>query len=238
MNKVSKCNIFHTTLQYFNEYVRLTFEKMSVTLTDMDDLSRTQQATRENILEAAIALMSERGFHRVSVQEIGKKAGICEKTVFRYFPAKTDLLTGIIRYRAYAEELKLRFEKQCTWDLAHDLHLAAQLFLTVTKKKWHAFRAYLSALDSIDTNSEDFRQNSLATQEMLSQYLEEMKQQGKVRDNGDTTEMARSFTNILHGYNLMYCLNDNEARWKTLLVSLNKTIDLFVRDFSATNIYE
>ncbi len=45
----------------------------------MEQMTRIQQNTLRKIVEAAIELMSEKGFHRVSVQEVGKKAGICEK---------------------------------------------------------------------------------------------------------------------------------------------------------------
>lgn len=122
----------------------------------MEQMTRVQQNTLRKIVEAAIELMSEKGFHRVSVQEVGKKAGICEKTVFRYFATKKSLLDEIIRYREYASELKKEFENRKTWDLAHDLKLAARLYFQATKAKRNAFRAYLSALDSVDTNGDDF----------------------------------------------------------------------------------
>ena len=66
----------------------------------MEQMTRVQQNTLRKIVEAAIELMSEKGFHRVSVQEVGKKAGICEKTVFRYFATKKSLLDEIIRVKA------------------------------------------------------------------------------------------------------------------------------------------
>ena len=107
----------------------------------MEQMTRVQQNTLRKIVEAAIELMSEKGFHRVSVQEVGKKAGICEKTVFRYFATKKSLLDEIIRYREYASELKKEFENRKTWDLAHDLKLAARLYFQATKAKRNAFRA-------------------------------------------------------------------------------------------------
>lgn len=99
----------------------------------MEQMTRVQQNTLRKIVEAAIELMSEKGFHRVSVQEVGKKAGICEKTVFRYFATKKSLLDEIIRYREYASELKREFENRKTWDLAHDLKLAARLYFQATE---------------------------------------------------------------------------------------------------------
>lgn len=92
-----------------------------------------------------------KGGRRVSVQEVGNKAGICEKTVFRYFATKKSLLDEIIRYREYDSELKRKFESGRIWELEHDLKLAARLYFQATKAKRNTFRAYLSALDSVDT---------------------------------------------------------------------------------------
>lgn len=210
----------------------LDFEKMSVILTDMKGMSLIQQKTALGIIEAAIELMSQRGFHRVSVQEIGDKAGICEKTVFRYFPTKKDLLTGVIRYKSYALVLKDDFEKLRQWDLEHDLHLAARLYLMVTRAKRDAFRAYLSALDSIDTNGDDFLKDTREMLAFLLDYMEKMQQKGKVKE-GNAKVMVSAFINTLHGYMLMYCLNNNEESWKAKEDSVNLTIDMFIHGFSS-----
>ncbi|MBT9450318.1 TetR/AcrR family transcriptional regulator [Akkermansia glycaniphila] len=203
---------------------------MSVTLTDMEHLSPTQKKTMIRIVEAAIELMSEKGFHRVSVQEIGNKAGLCEKTVFRYFPSKTELLTGIIRYRAYAKELKEEFTRACRWELGHDLRLAARLYLQATSAKRNAFRAYLSALESVDTNGDDYLKSAREMLAFLHDYMLRMQQLGRVRE-GDAELMARTFINTLHGYMLMYCLNDDRKVWQSKVDSLRLTIDLFIQGF-------
>jgi AcrR family transcriptional regulator len=50
------------------------------------------QQTREAIVDAAAALFSERGFDAVSVQQIARRAGVVEKTVFNHFPVKEGLV--------------------------------------------------------------------------------------------------------------------------------------------------
>lgn len=197
----------------------------------MEPVTPTQQKTLRRIVEAAIGLMSERGFHRVSVQEVGKKAGICEKTVFRYFATKKSLLDAIIKYRAYASELKREFERGRKWELEHDLKLAARLYFRATKAKRHAFRAYLSALDSVDANGEEFLRDPRELRAFLCDYMVAMQEKGRVRE-GDACLMVRAFVNMLHGYMLMYCLNDDGNAWQAKVESMNLTIDLFIRGFS------
>ncbi|MFD9881927.1 TetR family transcriptional regulator [Streptomyces alboflavus] len=51
-----------------------------------------KRRTYEAVSEAAIALFLERGFEKVSVAEVAAAAEISKPTLFRYFPAKEDLV--------------------------------------------------------------------------------------------------------------------------------------------------
>ncbi|MFG3280771.1 TetR family transcriptional regulator [Streptomyces sp. NPDC048111] len=53
---------------------------------------RKRRQTFEAVSEAAIGMFLERGFDKVSVAEIAAAAGISKPTLFRYFPAKEDLV--------------------------------------------------------------------------------------------------------------------------------------------------
>jgi AcrR family transcriptional regulator len=53
---------------------------------------RKKQQTRDEIARAALKLFTKRGFDAVTVAEVAAAAGVSEKTVFNYFPAKEDLV--------------------------------------------------------------------------------------------------------------------------------------------------
>jgi AcrR family transcriptional regulator len=53
---------------------------------------RKKQQTREEISRVALKLFTKRGFDAVTVAEVAEAAGVSEKTVFNYFPAKEDLV--------------------------------------------------------------------------------------------------------------------------------------------------
>ncbi|MFV2121006.1 TetR family transcriptional regulator [Streptomyces sp. Act-28] len=53
---------------------------------------RKRARTHRAISDAAIALFLERGFDRVSVAEVAAAAEVSKPTLFRYFPAKEDLV--------------------------------------------------------------------------------------------------------------------------------------------------
>ncbi len=56
------------------------------------DMSRWQPNTRERLTGAAIELYCERGFDQTTVAEIAERAGLTERTFFRYFADKREVL--------------------------------------------------------------------------------------------------------------------------------------------------
>ncbi|PXY26698.1 TetR family transcriptional regulator [Prauserella sp. PE36] len=60
----------------------------------------TQPSRREQLLTAAAELFRKRGFTAVSMEDIGKAAGIAGPSVYRHFPSKAGLLSAIGRRAA------------------------------------------------------------------------------------------------------------------------------------------
>ena len=53
-----------------------------------------RQEVRRRIEEAAYRLFAERGYAQTTTAEVAAAAGVSARTLFRYFPAKVDLLFG------------------------------------------------------------------------------------------------------------------------------------------------
>jgi AcrR family transcriptional regulator len=61
-------------------------------------LSRTEQRETD-ILDGAIVLFGEEGFHNVTTRKIAARAGVSEGTLFNYFSSKTELMRAILILR-------------------------------------------------------------------------------------------------------------------------------------------
>ena len=59
--------------------------------TKPDRRTRKRLATRQSILDAATCLFFERGFDRVTIDEIAEAADVGRMTVFNHFPRKEDM---------------------------------------------------------------------------------------------------------------------------------------------------
>jgi len=50
---------------------------------------------RADIMQAALGLIAERGFHATPMAEIAEKAGVAVGTIYRYFDNKDMLITEL-----------------------------------------------------------------------------------------------------------------------------------------------
>ena len=57
-------------------------------------MGRWEPDSRGRLEEAALALYGERGFENTTVAEIAARAGLTERTFFRYFADKREVLFG------------------------------------------------------------------------------------------------------------------------------------------------
>jgi AcrR family transcriptional regulator len=68
---------------------------MSATAVIYDlDMSRWEPNARGRLEQAAMELYSERGFEQTTVAEIARRAGLTERTFFRHFADKREVLFG------------------------------------------------------------------------------------------------------------------------------------------------
>ncbi len=66
---------------------------------------------KEQILNAAVKLISERGFHNATTDTIAKEAGVASGTIYNYFKTKEEILGAIFervyeQKKAFLEELR------------------------------------------------------------------------------------------------------------------------------------
>ena len=107
---------------------------------------------RQLIINAAVEVIAEHGYHGAQVSRIAKQAGVADGTIYRYFKNKDDILFGMFEYKvdqlmaameqtltaasSPEEQLKIFVRNHVEW-LALDQSLAAcvQLELRQSKKE-------------------------------------------------------------------------------------------------------
>lgn len=88
---------------------------------------RRAAARPDEILEAALAVFTDRGFDAARVEDVAQRAGISKAGVYLYFPSKTALLEALIE--AHVSPLAAQVEKLAEFGAANPamaLHLVAR----------------------------------------------------------------------------------------------------------------
>jgi AcrR family transcriptional regulator len=81
------------------------------------------QSRRRQIMAAAIACFARDGFHRTTMQDIVAESGLSAGAIYRYFPAKEDIVAAIAAEHHAREAAVLTNAEAATAarDLLHDL---------------------------------------------------------------------------------------------------------------------
>ena len=98
---------------------------------------------RQQILDAAAACFSRRGFHQTTMQDICEEAGLSPGAVYRYFRSKEELIEGIsgLRQQQNADAIQAAIDKGNTIDALDEL--IRYFFIEVEPDMWQGTCALL-----------------------------------------------------------------------------------------------
>ncbi|MFI9026182.1 TetR/AcrR family transcriptional regulator [Streptomyces sp. NPDC053560] len=106
------------------------------------DAARRSERSRRAIFDAALSLVGEVGYQRLTIEGIAGRAGVGKQTIYRWWPSKADVLLDAFTAEADVEGHATGLPD--TGDLAADLK--AVLRATVDEFRDPAFQAPYRAL--------------------------------------------------------------------------------------------
>jgi AcrR family transcriptional regulator len=117
---------------------------------DVGRRQRKKQQTREALVEAAMELFAAKGYEHTAVREITDEVDVSERTFFRYFASKEDLVLSFVRdgQAAFAAALAARPAEEDPLTAARS---AFHLSLRQVPGGEQALPTYLSAMRMVDT---------------------------------------------------------------------------------------
>ncbi|QGQ45360.1 TetR/AcrR family transcriptional regulator [Metabacillus sediminilitoris] len=143
-------------------------------------VSNRKQDTTEKIITAAIDLFSKNGYNGVTTEEIAKEAGFSEKTLFRHFQSKQNLLEQAIDRYHYAEEMRAIFDSKLTWNLKEDLLLISQNYHRIMHRNRKMLRIIMKVGENVPGLHQYSHRHPQALKDFLTNYFAEMKNRKKM----------------------------------------------------------
>jgi len=142
----------------------------------------TSKGTAEKIIEAALHLVSEKGYTAATTKAIAELAGVNEVTIFRHFGNKRGILKAIIEQFSYYPLLQQELNKNVTWDLETDLlNFSIKHFNFLMSIKDFVMIGFKEAMQFPEIN-EEIANIPLHIKTELIYYFQEMHDRGKIRE--------------------------------------------------------
>lgn len=100
-------------------------------------------ARRNQILDAATTVFAEKGFHRATIKDIARQAGIADGTIYTYFASKTGVLLAILHRLNETTEREQQFAQGSEQDVRSFFRAYLQQRMALLWPNAEVFRAVL-----------------------------------------------------------------------------------------------
>ncbi|MFJ7509621.1 TetR/AcrR family transcriptional regulator [Peribacillus simplex] len=182
------------------------------------------EKTREKILKISLKLFSEKGYDKVTVDEIVKKSGTSKGSFYQHFSAKSDIfLVRFIEVDDYYREVFRSFPV--------DMDATEKLFIFICKLMRFLEEEmgknlmkviYSSALDSKEHTY--FLNSNRSLFQIIRSLVEEAKEQNNIDTDQSVNEISQLIIQSLMGIIYHWGLNNSEQSLESLSIPLTKTI--------------
>ncbi|MCC3863600.1 TetR/AcrR family transcriptional regulator [Terrisporobacter petrolearius] len=160
---------------------------------------------QENILVAAVELISEKGYEKVSTAEIAKRAGVAEGTIFRQYKTKKDLLDAIF-IPSFIRFVKPKIIKEFISSVLDKDYSTLESFVEVivrdryefAKDETPLFRIIIQEIISQDYIKEEIKEIFLVdAYPVFTKLTKRLKDKNEITDVDEITFFRIIITNIL-----------------------------------------
>jgi AcrR family transcriptional regulator len=177
------------------------------------------EARRNQILDAAAEVFSQKGFHRATTKEIARTAGVSEGTIYNYFDSKGDLLIGMMSRIAQAMDLDWMIEGAFPDDPRAFLVALLRYRQSFVKQYAPVMRTIMSEiLIDAELGGRYYRELVLPVMDMAERQVEARIEAGQLRPL-NAPLFARMLVVINIGLFLGFFLGDPvvESEWEKLV---------------------
>lgn len=162
-------------------------------------MSKNKLSTSDRILQSALQLMKEKGFHLVTIKEIAEVANVSEMTVFRHFETKKGVLEAAIARNTVVPSFKQTLDEKIAWDLEKDLLQIAHLYLDLMERNESICLIAVQERASMPELVDLISDNTEQLKGYITAYFNTMQKEGKMIQSDSYTQ-ASTFLATLFSY--------------------------------------
>jgi len=175
-------------------------------------------ARRNQILDAATTVFAEKGFHRATIKDVARAAGIADGTIYTYFSSKTEVLLGILNRLNESTEREMQFALGSEQDVRAFFKAYVRQRISLIWPNAEVFRAVLpEMLVNAELRDLYYQQVLVPTFRVAEHYFLAQMEEGQLR-KVDVPLAVRAIAGTVFGLLMIQLLGDEliAARWEEL----------------------
>jgi len=175
-------------------------------------------ARRNQILDAATTVFAEKGFHRATIKDVARAAGIADGTIYTYFSSKTEVLLGILNRLNESTEREMQFALGSEQDVRAFFKAYVRQRISLIWPNAEVFRAVLpEMLVNAELRDLYYQQVLVPTFRVAEHYFLAQIEEGQLR-KVDVPLAVRAIAGTVFGLLMIQLLGDEliAARWEEL----------------------
>lgn len=189
---------------------------------------------KRQVLDAALQLFTEKGYHNTSIQDILGKAGISKGTFYNYFSSKTECFTAILEQVRYEASLR-RHELLHGNDPSDETVLMEQIVVLMQlNKEQNLISVFEGIFHSNDTELRDtlMRNRFLEIEWLSNRFIDVFGEEARPY----TLELSIVFFGIVHHLSLAHrTIYSSAADVKTLVAPAFRNIKAILPEMQKSN---
>ncbi len=197
--------------------------------------------TRQQLLEAAIRVFSEKGYTATRLSDIGEEAGVTRGAIYWHFGSKRELFAALFKERIdpFFNIIKKTLDEDlCPLD-------KIQKILTIFFEKFQCDRDFLAHqhLDFMEMKIRDeipeirafMKEREDKFYKMLVDIIKVGIKRGEIRKNIDPDAVTSMLATLIAGYGFLFARSDRRSLFKG---KSKKIVEIFIAGIRAQEIKE
>lgn len=175
-------------------------------------------ARRNQILDAATQVFAQKGFHRATIKDIARVAGIADGTIYTYFASKTDVLLGILNRLNESADREQQLKPESEQNIRSFFTTYLRQRMALFWPNAEVFQAVLPEMLANAELRELYYQQVIAPTIMVAEhYFQAQGATGQIRAM-DIPLTVRSIAGVIFGLLTLQLLGDEviAKRWEEL----------------------
>lgn len=184
-------------------------------------------ARRNQILDAATTVFAEKGFHRATIRDVARAAGIADGTIYNYFENKNALLLGLLDRLNETDQRQGHFDQARQMNLEDFVRLyLRQRLATFPELGLDVFQIIMSELLVNQELRETYYREIIGPTFAIAEQAQEGWLAHNIRPSLDPKLTLRAISGLVLGTLILRILGDPylEAQWENVSDLLTELI--------------